>query len=255
MKSKNCPEQLKDKVAVITGGSSGIGLATAKLFVGQGAHVYITGRRKAELDKAKAAIGNNVTAVQGDVANLDDLDRLFKVIGAEKKVIDVVFANAGFVEHRTIDQLTLEHYDKTMNINLRGVMFTVHKALPLMTRGGSIILNASIVADKGLPAHGAYGATKAALRSLAKTWTIELKDRGIRVNTLSPGATDTPIIDGQFTSKAQADAAKATFGSMTPLGRLGRPEEQAAAALFLASDSSSFITGIDLPVDGGLAQV
>jgi len=170
-------------------------------------------------------------------------------------VIDVVFANAGFVEHRTIDQLTLEHYDKTMNINLRGVMFTVHKALPLMTRGGSIILNASIVADKGLPAHGAYGATKAALRSLAKTWTMELKDRGIRVNTLSPGATDTPIIDGQFTSKAQADAAKATFGSMTPLGRLGRPEEQAAAALFLASDSSSFITGIDLPVDGGLAQV
>jgi len=133
-------------------------------------------------------------------------------------------------------------------------MFTVHKALPLMTRGGSIILNASIVADKGLPAHGAYGATKAALRSLAKTWTIELKDRGIRVNTLSPGATDTPIIDGQFTSKAQADAAKATFGSMTPLGRLGRPEEQAAAALFLASDSSSFITGIDLPVDGGLGR-
>lgn len=255
MHTKNCPEQLKNKVAVITGGSSGIGLATARLFVEQGAYVYITGRRQAELDQAKAEIGRNVTAVQGDVANLADLDRLFQIVAAEQRVVDVVFANAGFVEHQTIDQLTLEHYDKTLNINLRGVIFTVHKALPLMTRGGSIILNSSIVADKGIPAHGVYGATKAALRSLAKTWTMELKDRGIRVNTLSPGATDTPIIDGQFTSKAQADTAKGTFSSMTPLGRLGRAEEQAAAVLFLASDSSSFITGIDLPVDGGLAQV
>ncbi|MGH7222386.1 MAG: SDR family NAD(P)-dependent oxidoreductase [Gemmataceae bacterium] len=247
--------QLKDKVAIITGGSSGIGLATAKLFVAQGAYVYITGRRQAELDKAKAEIGRNVTAVKGDVASFADLDRLYQTIAAEKGVIDIVFANAGFVEHQTIDQLTPEHYDKTFNTNVRGVMFTVHKALPLMTRGGSIILTASIVADKGLPAHGAYGATKAALRSLAKTWTMELKDRGIRVNTLSPGATDTPIIDGQFTTKAQADAAKQAFSSGTPLGRLGRPEELATAALFLASDSSSYITGIDLPVDGGFAQV
>lgn len=247
--------QLKNKVAVITGGSSGIGLATAKRFVEEGAYVFITGRRQAELDQAKAVIGRNVTTVQSDVANLADLDRLYQIVGAEKGVIDIVFANAGFVEHKTIDQMTPEHYDKTFNINVRGVIFTVQKALPLMKRGGSVILNSSIVVDKGLPAHGAYGATKAALRSLAKTWTVELKDRGIRVNTLSPGATDTPIIDGQFTSKAQAEAAKEAFSSRTPLGRLGRPEELAAAVLFLASDGSSYITGIDLPVDGGFAQV
>jgi len=247
--------QLKNKVAVITGGSSGIGLATAKRFVEEGAYVYITGRRQSELDKAKAVIGKNVTTVKGDVADLADLDRLYQTIAADKGVVDIVFANAGFVEHRTVDQITPEHYEKTFNINVRGVIFTVQKALPLMRNGGSIILNASIVADKGLPAHGTYGATKAALRSLAKTWTVELKDRGIRINTLSPGATDTPIIDGQFTSKEQADSAKEAFCSKTPLGRLGRPEELAAAALFLASDSSSYITGIDLPVDGGFAQV
>jgi NAD(P)-dependent dehydrogenase (short-subunit alcohol dehydrogenase family) len=247
--------QLNNKVAVITGGSSGIGLATAKRFVEEGAYVYITGRRQSELDKAKAAIGRNVTTVKGDVANLADLDRLYQIIAAEKGVVDIVFANAGFVEHRRVDQITPEHYDKTFNINVRGVIFTVQKALPLMRNGGSIILNASIAADKGLPAHGTYSATKAAVRSLAKTWTVELKDRSIRVNTLSPGATDTPIIDGQFTSKEQADGAKEAFSSKTPLGRLGRPEELAAAALFLASDSSSYITGIDLPVDGGFAQV
>jgi NAD(P)-dependent dehydrogenase (short-subunit alcohol dehydrogenase family) len=247
--------QLKNKVAVITGGSSGIGLATAKRFVEEGAYVYITGRRQSELDKARALIGRNVTAVKGDVANLADLDRLYEVVAAEKGVVDIVFANAGFIEHKTIDQITPEHYEKTFNINVRGVIFTVQKALPLMKKGGSIILNSSIVVDKGLPAHDTYSATKAALRSLAKTWTVELKDRGIRVNTLSPGATDTPIIDGQFTSKEQADSAKAAFTSQTPLGRLGRPEELAAAALFLASDSSSYITAIDLPVDGGFAQV
>ncbi|KVD74662.1 oxidoreductase [Burkholderia sp. ABCPW 14] len=247
--------QLKSKVAVITGGSSGIGLAAAKRFVEEGAYVYIMGRREAELDKAKAAIGKNVTAVKGDVANLADLDALYKTIESEKGVVDVVFANAGFVEQKTIDQITLEHYDKTLNINLRGVIFTVQKALPLMKHGGSVILTSSIVADKGLPAYDVYSATKAALRSLAKTWTMELKDRGIRVNTLSPGATDTPIIDGQFTSKEQADVAKKAFSGMTPMGRLGRPEELAAAALFLASENSSYITGIDLPVDGGFAQV
>jgi NAD(P)-dependent dehydrogenase (short-subunit alcohol dehydrogenase family) len=247
--------QLKDKVAVITGGSSGIGFATAKRFVEEGAHVYITGRRQRELDTARTLIGKNVTAVKGDVANLADLDQLYQVVAAEKGVVDIVFANAGFIEHQTIEQLTPEHYEKTFNINVRGVMFTVRKALPLMNRGGSIILSSSIVAGKGLPAHGAYGATKAALRSLAKTWTVELKHRGIRVNTLSPGATDTPIIDGQFSTKAQADAAREAFSGKTPLGRLGRAEELAAAVLFLASDSSSYITGIDLPVDGGFAQV
>jgi NAD(P)-dependent dehydrogenase (short-subunit alcohol dehydrogenase family) len=247
--------KLNGKVAVITGGSSGIGLASAKLFVEEGAHVYITGRRQAELDKAVAAIGRNVTAVQGDAASLEDLDRLYRLVRETHGRVDVVFANAGLVEHQTIDTVTPEHFDKTFDLNVRGVLFTVQKALPLMSRGGSIILTASIVAVKGLPAHGVYGATKAAVRSFARTWTTELKDRGIRVNSLSPGATDTPIIDGQFTSKEQAEAAKASFASATPMGRIGRPQELAAAALFLASDDSSFITGIDLQVDGGLVQV
>jgi NAD(P)-dependent dehydrogenase (short-subunit alcohol dehydrogenase family) len=251
----NIMSKLNGKVAVITGGSSGIGLATAQRFVQEGAYVFITGRRQAELDKAVALIGKNVTAVQGDVANLDDLDRLYKTVAEKKGRVDIVFANAGFIEHQTIDAVTPEHFDKTFDINVRGVLFAVQKALPLMTKGGSIILTASVIATKGVPAHGTYGATKAALRSFSRTWTMELKDRGIRVNTLSPGATDTPIIDGQFTSKEQADGAKASFSQMTPMGRIGRPEELAAAALFLASDESSYITGIDLPVDGGLAQV
>lgn len=247
--------KLNGKVAVITGGSSGIGLASAKLFVEEGAHVYITGRRQAELDKAVAAIGRNVTAVQGDAASLEDLDRLYRLVRETHGRVDVMFANAGLVEHQTIDTVTPEHFDKTFDLNVRGVLFTVQKALPLMSRGGSIILTASIVAVKGLPAHGVYGATKAAVRSFARTWTAELKDRGIRVNSLSPGATDTPIIDGQFTSKEQAEAAKASFANATPMGRIGRPQELATAALFLASDDSSFITGIDLQVDGGLVQV
>jgi NAD(P)-dependent dehydrogenase (short-subunit alcohol dehydrogenase family) len=247
--------KLSGKVAVITGGSSGIGLATAKKFVEEGAYVFITGRRQPQLDKAKALIGKNVTAVRADASKLEDLDQLYRIVKESKDYVDIVFANAGFVEHQTIDVVTPEHFDKTFNINVRGVLFSVQKALPLMRRGGSIILTASIVAVKGLAAHGVYGATKAAVRSFARTWTTELKDRGIRVNTLSPGATDTPIIDGQFTTKEQADAAKASFAAATPMGRLGRPEELAAAALFLASDDSSFITGIDLQVDGGLVQV
>jgi NAD(P)-dependent dehydrogenase (short-subunit alcohol dehydrogenase family) len=247
--------KLEGKVAVITGGSSGIGLATAKKFVEEGAYVFITGRRQPELDKAKALIGRNVTAVPGDASVLSDLDRLYRIVKESKGRVDILFANAGFVEHQTIDVVTPEHFDKTFAINVRGVLFSVQKALPLMSKGGSIILNASIVAVKGLPAHGVYGATKAAVRSFARTWTMELKDRGIRVNSLSPGATDTPIIDGQFTSKEQADTARGNFAQATPMGRIGRPEELAAAALFLASDDSSFITGIDLQVDGGLVQV
>jgi NAD(P)-dependent dehydrogenase (short-subunit alcohol dehydrogenase family) len=222
--------KLSGKVAVITGGSRGIGLATA-------------------------LIGKNVTAVRGDASKLGDLDQLYRIVKESKGQVDILFANAGFVEHQTIDVVTPEHFDKTFNINVRAVLFAVQKALPLMRTGGSIILNSSIVAVKGLQAHGVYGATKAAVRSFARTWTTELKDRGIRVNTLSPGATDTPIIDGQFSTKEQADAAKASFAAATPMGRLGRPEELAAAALFLASDDSSFITGIDLQVDGGLVQV
>ena len=247
--------KLSGKVAVITGGSSGIGLATAKKFVEEGAYVFITGRGQPQLDKAKAVIGKNVTAVRADVSKLEDLDQLYRIVRESKGGVDIVFANAGFVEHQTIDVVTPDHFDKTFNINVRGVLFTVQKALPLMRKGGSIILTASIVAVKGLPAHGVYGATKAAVRSFARTWTAELKNRGIRVNTLSPGATDTPIIDGQFTTKEQADAAKASFAAATPMGRLGHPEELAAAALFLASDDSSFITGVDLQVDGGLVQV
>ena len=247
--------KLKGKIAVITGGSSGIGLATAKRFVDEGAYVFITGRRQEELDKAKAYIGKNVTTVRGDVASLEDLDRLYQVVKDTAGKVDIVLANAGFVEHQTIDVTTPEHFDKTFNINVRGMFFSVQKALPLMPKGGSIILTASILSVKGLPAHGAYSATKAAVRSYARTWTMELKDRGIRVNTLSPGATDTPIIDGQFTSKEQSDAAKANFAAATPMGRIGRPEELAAAALFLASDESSYITGVDLQVDGGLVQV
>ena len=247
--------KLNGKVAIITGGSSGIGLATAQKFVAEGAHVFITGRRQSELEKAKALIGRNVTAVQGDVANLSDLDRLYETVRKEKGKVDIVVASAGFVEHATIDTATPEHFDKTFNINARGVFFTIQKALPLMKNGGSIVLVSSVLHVKGLPAHGTYSATKAALRSFARTWAMELKDRGIRVNTLSPGAVDTPIIDGQFRTKDEADAAKANFAGATPLGRIGRPEELASAALFLASDDSSYSTGIDLMVDGGLGQV
>jgi NAD(P)-dependent dehydrogenase (short-subunit alcohol dehydrogenase family) len=246
---------LNGKVAVITGGSSGIGLATAMRFVDEGAYVFITGRRSSELDKAKAAIGRNVTAIQGDVADLADLDRLFAQVKAEKGVIDIVVASAGFVEHAPIDSATPEHFDKTFGINARGVFFTVQKALRLMTRGGSIVLVSSGLHIKGFPAHGTYSATKAAVRSFARTWAAELKGRGIRVNTLSPGAVDTPIIDGQFKTKAEADGARAMFAQMTPLGRVGKPEEMAAAAYFLASDESSYSTGIDLVADGGLTQL
>jgi NAD(P)-dependent dehydrogenase (short-subunit alcohol dehydrogenase family) len=246
---------LEGKVAVITGGSSGIGLATAKRFAREGAHVFITGRRQSELDKAKAEIGGTVTTVQGDVTDLADLDRLYATVKAEKGVVDIVVANAGFIEHAQIFDLSEAHYDKTIDINLKGVVFTVQKALPLMSRGGSIVVVSSIINVKGIPAHGTYAAAKAGVRALVRVWAQELKEKGIRVNTLSPGATDTPIIRGQFDSDEASDAAKTMFASMTPLGRIGLPEELAAAAYFLASDESSYVTGIDLPVDGGLAQV
>src|ERR671919_1279633 len=197
--------KLAGKVAVITGGTSGIGFATAHRFVAEGAYVFITGRRKDALEAAAAQIGKNVTAVQGDVANVDDLDRLYRTVAAEKGVVDNIFANAGFVELLTINAVTPEHFDKTVNINLRGLLFTVQKALPLMKNGGSIVLTASVVGVMGLPGHGVYGATKAGVRSFARTWAVELKDRGIRVNVVSPGATDTPIIDGQFATRQLAE--------------------------------------------------
>ena len=247
--------KLNGKIAVITGGSSGIGLATAKRFVEEGAYVFITGRRQPGLDKAKAAIGRNVTTVRGDVANLADLDHLFATVRAEKERIDIVVASAGFVEHAPIDSATPEHFDKTFNINARGVFFAVQKALPLMKNGGSIVMISSGMHLKGFPAHGTYSATKAALRSFARTWAMELKDRGIRVNTLSPGAIDTPIIESQFRTQEEAEGAKAMFAQMTPLGRIGRPEEMAAAVLFLSSSDSSYSTGMDLVADGGVTQV
>jgi NAD(P)-dependent dehydrogenase (short-subunit alcohol dehydrogenase family) len=246
---------LTGKVAVITGGSSGIGLATAKRFVQEGAYVFITGRRQAELDQAVAEIGHNITAIRGDVSNLADLDRLYRQVAAEKGKIDIIFANAGIVEAVATPAATPEHYDKTFNINARGVYFTVQKALPLLNDGASIILNGSGAWQKGIPIYSTYSATKAALRSFVRTWTAEFASRGIRSNVISPGPIETPIIDSQFPTKEAADAIRAQFKTMIPMGRMGLPEEIAAAALFLASSESSFISGIDLPVDGGLVAV
>ena len=245
--------KLSGKIAVITGGSSGIGLATAKRFVEEGAYVFITGRRQAELDKAVAEIGRNVTGVQGDVSNLDDLDRLYKEVETKKGKLDVLFANAGIAEPVPTPDVTPEHYDRTFDINTRGVFFAVHKALPLMKDGGSIIVNGSGAWRKGIPMYAAYAATKAALRSFVRTWTAEFAGKGIRANVISPGPVETPILEGQFGENT--DAVKERFKAMVPMGRIGKPEEIASAAVFLASEESSYISGIDLPVDGGLVAV
>lgn len=247
--------KLDGKIAVVTGGSSGIGLAIAQKFVEEGAYVFITGRRQAELDKAVAAIGKNVTGVQGDVAKLEDIDRLYEQVKAEKGALDIIVANAGIAEFGSLGEITVEHYDKIFNINVRGVLFTTQKALPLLRDGGSIVVVSSVVQYLGFPGATVYSATKAAVRSFVRTWAGELKGRGIRVNSLSPGPIDTPILDGQYKSKEEADATKAGLAQMTPLGRLGRPEEIAAAALFLASSDSSYSTGIDLLSDGGMADI
>jgi NAD(P)-dependent dehydrogenase (short-subunit alcohol dehydrogenase family) len=243
--------RLEKKVALITGGNSGIGLATAKQFVNEGAYVFITGRRKEELAAAVKEIGQNVTGVQGDVSNLDDLDRLFAQIKREKGKIDIVFANAGFAKFASLGKITEEHYDSLFNANVKGLLFTVQKALPLMPDGASIILNASIVSKKGTPEWSVYSATKAAVRSFARTWTSDLKSRRIRVNAVSPGYTDT----APWRSIPGADQVMQTISSGIPLGRFGTPDEIAKAALFLASDDSSYVTGTELFVDGGSAQV
>jgi NAD(P)-dependent dehydrogenase (short-subunit alcohol dehydrogenase family) len=247
--------KLDNKIAVITGGSSGIGLATAQAFIKEGAYVYITGRRQDELDKARALLGSQAATVRGDIADLDDLDRLYAKVRSEKGRVDVIVANAAYVELKPLAAATPEHFDKTFNTNARGTYFTVAKALPLLADGASVVLVSSGMNVKGYPAYGTYAATKAAIRSFSRTWAHELKDRGIRVNTLSPGVIDTPIIDAQFTDKAQADGAREMFKNMTPLGRLGKPEEMAAAILFLASSDSSFSTGIDLVADGGITSL
>ena len=247
--------KLEGKVAVITGGNSGIGLATAKRFVAEGAYVFITGRRQAELDAAVKKIGGNVTAVQGDVAKLADLDRLYATVKAKKERIDILFANAGIGELAPLGAITEEHFDKTFNTNVRGLLFTVQKALPLMPDGASIILNASIVASTGNPAFSVYSATKAAIRSFARTWILDLKERKIRVNAISPGPIDTPGLDGLGQTEGVGEQLKATLVASVPMGRMGTPDEIAKAAVFLASDDSSFVTGTEVFVDGGAAQI
>ncbi|WP_422924756.1 SDR family NAD(P)-dependent oxidoreductase [Singulisphaera sp. PoT] len=241
--------KLEGKVAVITGATSGMALATAKLFVEEGAYVFITGRRQQNLDDAVKAIGRNVTGVRSDASNLADLDRLYETVKAEKGKIDVLFASAGTGEFAPIGEITEEQYEKTFGLNVKGTLFTVQKALPLFNDGGSIIMNGSIAGSMGFPAFGVYSASKAALRSFARTWTLDLKHRNIRVNVLSPGTIDTPILEG-----VPKDAL-AEFVKMIPRGTMGRPEEIATAALFLASSDSSFVTGSELFVDGGTAQV
>ncbi len=246
---------LDGKTAVITGGNSGIGLATAKRFVEEGAYVFITGRRQAELDQAVSLIGTNVMAIQGDVTKLEELDRIAGTVRAEKGVLDIIMPNAGLTEQAPIDSLTPEHFDKTFNLNARAPVFLVQKLLPLMTGGGSIILVGSAIHVMGIPNHTAYAATKAALRSYARTWAAEFKDRGIRVNMLSPGVTDTPILDSQSSTPEEREALVNMYLNMIPMGRLARAEEIASAAVFLASDQSSYMTGADLMFDGGVGQV
>ena len=241
--------KLNGKVAVITAATSGMALATAKLFVEEGAYVFITGRRQEKLDEAVKAIGKNVTGVQGDASNLADLDRLYDTVKKEKGHIDILFASAGRGEFGAIGQITEQHFDETFDLNVRGTLFTVQKALPLFNDNGSIILNGSIAGVKGFPAFGVYAASKAAVRSFARTWLNELKDRRIRVNVISPGPIDTPILD------PLGPDAKEQFTALVPRGEIGRPEEIATTALFLGSSDSSFINGVDLYVDGGLVSI
>ncbi len=247
-------KKLVGKIALVTGGTSGIGLATAKRFVQEGAYVFITGRSQARLDEAVRQIGTSVTGVQGDVADLGDLDRLFAQIKEEKGRLDIVFANAGIAKFAPLGAVTEEHFDSIFGGNVKGMLFTVQGALPLLPDGASVILNASVVGSKGLPSNSVYSATKAAVRSFARTWTTDLKARRIRVNTISPGPIDTEGFR-ELVDSGQAGDMRASLGSMVPLGRVGEPDEIAKAVVFLASDDSSYITGIELFVDGGFAQI
>ena len=247
-------KKLEGKVAVITGGSSGIGLATAKRFTSEGARVYITGRRQSELDEAVKEIGYNAIGVQGDVSNLADLDRLYGTVKQQKDQIDILFANAGVGEISPLGQITEAHFDKSFGVNVRGTLFTVQKALPLMPDGASIVVNASVASFKGLPGFGVYAATKAALRSFARSWSVDLKDRNIRVNVISPGMVITPILN-VFGSDQQIEEFRTQYNATAPLGRPGTPDEIAKAVEFLASNDSSYVTGIELSVDGGWAQI
>jgi NAD(P)-dependent dehydrogenase (short-subunit alcohol dehydrogenase family) len=248
-------KKLEGKIALITGGNSGIGLATAKFFANEGAYVYITGRDQSKLDSAVKEIGSNATAAQVDVTNLKDFDRLYEKIKTEKAKLDVVFANAGVFNYAPLESITEEHYDGIFDSNVKGLVFTVQKALPLLPDGASIILNASIVGSKGLASNSIYSASKAAVRSFARTWTTDLKARHIRVNVVSPGPIDTPALRELYSSTETGKQRMANISNIVPMGRLGTPEEIAKAVLFLASDDSSYVTGIELFVDGGTAQV
>ena len=241
--------KLDGKVAVITGGSSGMALASARLFVEEGAYVFITGRRQEALDEAVRLIGRNVTGVRGDAANLDNLDRLFDTVKREKGKIDVLYASAGTGEAVPLGEITEQHFDATFGLNTRGTLFTVQKALPLFNDGGSIFMTGSVASVKGYPNFSVYAASKAALRSFARTWLNELKGRNIRVNVLSPGSIAAPMQDQVL------DEAKRMFESLIPRGKMGRPEEIATVALFLASDDSSFVNGVELSVDGGMSAI
>jgi len=246
--------KLESKIAVVTGGSSGIGYAIAKRFIQEGATVYIAGRRLPELEAAAEELGKQAKAIQTDIASPNSLDRLFTTVQKQEDGLDILVANAGVIASAAISDVTALHYDQMFDINVRGTFFTLQRALPSMREGGSVILVSSCLATKGLPGHSVYNATKAAVRSLVRTAAAELKARNIRVNTLSPGPVDTPIIDAQVSTPQEAKAFRKQAAALVPLGRLGQPDELAAAALFLASDESSFSTGTDLVVDGGMTQ-
>jgi NAD(P)-dependent dehydrogenase (short-subunit alcohol dehydrogenase family) len=249
-------KKIEGKIALVTGGSSGLGLATAKRFANEGAKVYITGRRQNELDAAVADIGHGAVAMQGDISKMADLDRLFEQIKNEARKLDVLFANAGGGEFAPLGEITEEHVDKWLGINIKGTLFTVQKALPLMPAGASIILNGSMVSIKGIPAFGVYAATKAALRSFARTWSVDLRERKIRVNVVAPGTVVTPgYKDSLGLTDEQIREMEVQAAATTPLGRAGTPDEIAKAVLFLASDDSSYVNGIELFVDGGAAQI
>ena len=247
--------KLQGKIALVTGGSSGIGFATAKQFIGEGAFVYITGRRQTELDRAVTTLGIQAKSVRADASKLEDLDALYAQIQQEKGRLDVLFVNAGGGSFAPLGQITEEQFDEVFDTNVKGVLFTVQKALPLIPAGGAIVLNASIVSVQGVPSFSVYSASKAAVRSFARGWTNDLKDRKIRVNVVSPGPVDTPGLSGLAQTEEHKQALYAQLASDVPLGRLGQPEEIAKAAVFLASEDASFIAGVELFVDGGTVQV
>ncbi|WP_298241288.1 SDR family NAD(P)-dependent oxidoreductase [uncultured Bradyrhizobium sp.] len=247
--------RFSNKVVVVTGGTSGIGLATAKAFAAEGASVFITGRRQDALDAAVKSIGGRVTGVRGDMADLADIDRLYDAVQQKHQQIDVIFANAGGGEFAPLGTITEEHYQRTFDTNVKGVLFTVQKALPLLRDGASIVLTASTTSVSGTPAFSVYSATKAAVRNFARNWILDLKDRHIRVNAISPGVTETPGLNHLFGAGEQAEGAKSYLAGLIPSGRVGQPEEIAKAVLFLASDEASFVNGVELFVDGGQAQI